>query len=114
MTRSVPPGRNTNDTGPHSPEHYITQANRQNLPFESPVATFLRANTNCLNRRDAARIAEKMSGTKITRAQVIARQNQWEAESRDYNAIDHYKHHFTDMRGANTIKRANIVVKKIS
>ena len=71
MTKSVPPGRNTNDTGPRSVEHYITQANRQNLPYEAPMATFLRAKAAELNRHDAARIQQKMGGNKVTKQSLI-------------------------------------------
>ena len=113
MTRSVPPGRNTNDTGPRSVEHYITQANRQNLGFELPVSAFARAKANELNRHDAARIEQKMAGGKISKQAVMVNQRNWEAECRDRDAMRHYEHHFTDMRGANTVKRANIVVKKV-
>lgn len=109
MTKSVPPGRNTNDTGPRSVEHYITQANRQNLPYEAPMATFLRAKAAELNRHDAARIQQKMGGNKVTKQSLI----NMEQECRDRQAMYHYEHHFTDMRGANTVKRANIVVKKV-
>ena len=109
MTKSVPPGRNTNDTGPRSVEHYITQANRQNLPYEAPMATFLRAKAAELNRHDAARIQQKMGGNKVTKQSLII----MEQECRDRQAMYHYEHHFTDMRGANTVKRANIVVKKV-
>lgn len=112
MKRSVPPGPNTNDGGPRTVDHYITQANRQNLPFESPMAAFARANARILNRHDAARIEQKNSGDKMTKREIIARQKTSEQECRDHDVVRHYTHHFTDMRGANTVKRANIVVKK--
>jgi ribosomal protein L20A (L18A) len=94
-------------------EHYITQANRQNLGFEHPVAAFARAKTRELNRHDAARIEQKNTGMRQSKAEIMANQKKWEAECRDREAMRHYEHHFTDMRGANTVKRANIVVKKV-
>ena len=109
MTKSVPPGRNTNDTGPRSVEHYITQANRQNLGFEAPMASFLRAQAHELNRHDAARIVQKMGGNKVSKQDIMNMQQ----ECRDRQAMYHYMNHFTDMRGANTVKRSNIVVKKV-
>ncbi len=115
MYRSVPPGRNTNDTGPKSVEHYITQANRQNLPFESPMSAFFRAQTAIMNRHDARHIEQKEAGILPrvrTKAQVKADMHRWEQECRENDAVYHYQKHFTDRRGNNTVSRANIVSKK--
>ncbi len=92
-------------------EQHITGNNRQEVGFMHPVAAFMQAKTRMLERHDQARKREQLAGTAQSKMEVSTPQD-WADESRDHQIMRHYKHHFTDMRGCNTVKRENITVKK--
>lgn len=93
-------------------ERNTSMSNRANVPFELPVASFMRAKFNVMQRHDEARKEQQLAGGKISKHQIMENQSRWEQECRDHEAMRHYTHHFIEKRGAQTVKRSNIVIKK--
>src|ERR1700687_5960136 len=92
-------------------EKHISQTNRQGLPYESPMASFARAKARTEERHDRSRKAQQLVGNTANKRDLAPATDLAEAE-RDWHAMRHYRHHFTDMRGTLTVKRENIIVKK--